>query len=40
MLMRDSGEMNNNYAISFSFWGFSFFYFFPENQEAYRVLAS
>lgn len=35
-----SKKLNNSFYFGFSFWGFSFIYFFPENKEAYRVLAS
>lgn len=35
-----SGKINNNYYYGFSFYGFSFVYFYPEKQEALRVVPS
>lgn len=40
MADRVSKKTNNNYYFGFSFWGFSFIWFYPENREALKVVPS
>ena len=40
MLNLVSKKLNNDYYFGFSFWGFSFFWFFEENEEALYGLPS